>query len=79
MPKICIGNWRFWTLHMLQINVTFLWSSNENDLIMQSQLIVKPRKHDNLFFIIILTIHLLRLVLAYEVFKGSTCINQTSS
>jgi hypothetical protein len=46
---------------------------------MQSQLIVKPRKHDNLFIIIILTIHLLRLVLAYEVFKGSTCINQTSS
>ncbi len=62
---------------MLQISVTFLCSSNENDLIMQSQLIVKPREHDNLFFIIILTIHLLRLVLAYAVFKGSTSISQT--
>jgi hypothetical protein len=46
---------------------------------MQSQLIVKLRKHDNLFIIIILTIHLFRLVLAYEVLKGSTCISQTSS
>jgi hypothetical protein len=40
---------------MLQIIVTFLWSSNENDLMVQSQLIVKPREHANLFIIIIET------------------------
>ncbi len=35
-----------WALHMLHTSFTFKWLSNENDLIMQSQLIVKHNDYD---------------------------------